>query len=46
MTRSVIHEKLLNEEKYIVPEIVDLLNEVNLLPTVTSSKNFSVQLVR
>ena len=34
------------EEKYILPEIVSLLKEVNLFPTITSSNKFSLQLVR
>ena len=46
LKRYVIYKKIPPEEKYTVPEIVDLLKEVNIFPTVIFSKKFYVQLVR
>lgn len=44
--RSVIHEKLLAEEKYTVLKTMSFLTEENMFSTVTSSKKFSIQNVR
>ncbi|CAM8939106.1 unnamed protein product [Rhodiola kirilowii] len=46
LKRSIIHEKVLDECKYTLKEIVDLLKEISLYSSVTSSKRFVEQLVR
>ena len=46
LKRSVIHDKKIDEEKYIVPQIVSLRKEVNIFQTVISSKKIVIQIVR
>lgn len=42
----VIHEKNIDEDKYIVSQIVSLLKEVKLFSIVTYPKKFGVHVVR